>query len=62
MRVRAGGWTRVPVFQKAYFQILFIFTKDRKDGKPRIEFSPANKKRRERVLSRQDTHRIFSRH
>ena len=36
-------------FQKAYFEILFFFTKERKEskeGKPRIEFSPANKKKK----------------
>ncbi len=49
-------------FQKAYFEILFFFTKERKEskeGKPRIEFSPANKKKEENVFY--PTHRIFSR-
>ena len=36
MGLRKHGCTRRSVFQKAYFQILFIFTKDRKDGKLRI--------------------------
>ncbi len=44
MLVRNGGCTRVSVFEKAYFQILFFLTKERKYWKPRIEFSPANKK------------------
>ena len=52
MLVRNGGFFyRCPAFEKAYFQILFFSQKKGKKGNPRIEFSPANKKkRREHVL------------
>jgi hypothetical protein len=46
IRVRNGGFFTTPVFQKPYFQILFFSTKESKEGKPRIELSPANKKKK----------------
>ena len=53
MLVHNGGCTRVSAFEKAYFQILFFSQKKGKKGNPRIEFSPANKKkRREHVLQK----------